>query len=43
MKWSDSRVNVWNEMDAGWMPSAVSCATSVEFISHPERSAGESF
>lgn len=24
MKWSDSSVSVWNEMDAGWMPRAVS-------------------
>jgi hypothetical protein len=24
MKWSDSRVSVWNEMLWGWMPSAVS-------------------
>lgn len=40
MKWSDSRVNVWNEMEAGWMPSAVSCTASVEFISRPERWSG---
>ncbi len=25
MKWSDSKVRDWNEIEVGWIPRAVSC------------------